>query len=73
MSIIKPKLNEYGSLSYFFTLCSIFTESAHWADSVYNPCLLVCLYVPSQKPRFPVYWRLLVKECIANIGIPLDI
>ena len=25
-----------------------------------------------QKPRFPVDWRLLVKECIANIGIPLD-
>ena len=29
--------------------------------------------VPSQKTRFPVDWRLLVEECIANSGIPLDI
>ena len=31
------------------------------------------LSVPSQKTRFPVDWRLLVEERIANIGIPLDI
>ena len=52
----------------------IFTESAHWADSVSNSrCpLVVCLCVPSRKPRFPLDYRLLVKERIANIGIPLD-
>ena len=33
--------------------------------------MYVC--VPSRKTRFPVDWRLLVKYCIANIGIPLDI
>ena len=33
----------------------------------------VCLCVPSQKPRFPVDWSLLVEESIANICIPLDI
>ena len=31
------------------------------------------LSVPLRKPRFQVDWILLVKECIANIGIPLDI
>ena len=30
-------------------------------------------FVPLWKTRFPVVWRLLVKERIANIGIPLDI
>ena len=33
----------------------------------------MCVYVPSRKPNFPVDWRLLVKERIANIGIPLDV
>ena len=28
--------------------------------------------VPLPKPRFPADGRLPVKECIANIGIPLD-
>ena len=31
------------------------------------------LSVPSRKTCFPVNWRLLVKEYITNIGIPLDI
>ena len=30
------------------------------------------MFVPLQKPRFSVNWRLLIEECIANIGIPLD-
>ena len=34
---------------------------------------VVCVSVPSQKTRFPLNLRLLVKECFANIGIPLDI
>ena len=32
--------------------------------------LSVC---PVWKPRFPVDWRLLVEERIANNGIPLDV
>ena len=32
----------------------------------------VCLCVPSRNTRIPVDWRLLVKEHIANIGIPLE-
>ena len=32
----------------------------------------MCVFVLLRKKRFPVDWRLLVKECIANIGIPLD-
>ena len=36
-------------------------------------CVSVCLSVPLRKPRFPVDWRLLVKESIANICIPLEI
>ena len=36
-------------------------------------CLCVCLSVSLRKPRFLVDWRLLVEECIANIGIPLDV
>ena len=36
-------------------------------------CLSVCLSVHVWKPRFPVGWRLLVEERIANIGIPLDV
>ena len=35
-------------------------------------CVSVCLCVPSPKRHFPVDWRLLVEECITNIGIPLD-
>ena len=35
--------------------------------------LSVCVCVQSRKPRFPVDWRLMDKEDIANIGIPLDI
>ena len=31
----------------------------------------VCLSVHVWKPRFPVDWKLLVKERTANIGIPL--
>ena len=30
-------------------------------------CVSVCV------PHFPVDWRLLVEECIANIGIPLEV
>ena len=29
--------------------------------------------MPSRKPFFPVNWRLLVEECITNIGKPLAI
>ena len=36
-------------------------------------CVCACLCVPSQKNCFPVDWRHLVEERIANIGIPLDI
>ena len=32
-----------------------------------------CLSVTSRKTRFPVDWRLLFEERIANIGIPLDV
>ena len=32
-----------------------------------------CVFVQSRKTCFPEDWRLLVKERIANIGIPLDI
>ena len=32
--------------------------------------LSVCVCVPSRKPHFLVDWRLLVKERIANIGMP---
>ena len=39
--------------------------------SVY--CVYKCLCVPLKKTRFPVDWRLLVSERVANIGIPLDI
>ena len=35
--------------------------------------LYVCLCVPLRKTRFPVDWRLLVKECIANISVPLNV
>ena len=31
-------------------------------------CDVHLLYIPSSKHRFPVDWRLLVEECIANIG-----
>ena len=45
------------------------TESANWADSV-----SVChVSVPSRKTRFRLDWRLLVKESIPYIGIPLDL
>ena len=33
----------------------------------------MCVFVTSRKTCFPVDWRLLVKEHIANIGILLDI
>ena len=33
----------------------------------------VCVFMPSRKTRFMVDWRLLVKERIANIGLPLEI
>ena len=32
----------------------------------------VCVFVPLRKTNIPVDWRLLVKEFIANIGLPLD-
>ena len=31
------------------------------------------LCVPLRKTRFPVDWRLLAKDIIANIGVPLDV
>ena len=46
----------------------------HYSESVYKlQCLLQCLSVHVWKPLFPVDCTLLVKERIANIGIPLDI
>ena len=47
-------------------LCNV-----HWDDSVSVSCVCVC--VPSQKPLFPVDWRLLVEEHVANIGISQDV
>ena len=32
----------------------------------------ICLSVHAWTSRFPVDWRLLVKDCITNIGIPLN-
>ena len=29
--------------------------------------------VHAWKPRFPVEWRLLIKDHIANVGIPVDV
>ena len=56
-------------------LLMTFTELALWADSVSKlRCpSVVCLSVPSQKTCFPVDWRILVKERIANIGILIEI
>ena len=40
----------------------------------YNVCQSsVSVFVSLPKPRFTLEWRLLVEECIANIGISLDI
>ena len=36
-------------------------------------CVSACLSWPSRKPQFSVNWRLLVANCIANNGIPLDV
>ena len=36
-------------------------------------CVCVCVSAPSRKTLFPVNWRLLIDECIANRGIPLNI
>ena len=49
----------------------IFTESA--PRSIQSISCDVRLAVHVWKPRFPVDWRLLVKDCTANIGIPLEI
>ena len=49
------------SLENLSKFIRVFTESAHWDNSVSK---LLC---PS------VVWRLLVKEHIANIGVPLDV
>ena len=58
-----------------FLTTALFTVSAHWAYTVSKSlCLyVVCACVPSRKPRFPEAARLLVKERIANICIPLDV
>ena len=51
----------------------IFTESALkpiQSTFAMSPCLSGCVSTPSGKTYFPVYWRLLVKECITNIGLP---
>ena len=53
----------------------IFSESAHWANSVkespcpYVACMSVCLSVTIQNNFFRRSWRLMVEECIANIGM----
>ena len=49
----------------------IFTELA--TRTIQSISCDVRLSVPSWKPRFSVDWRLLVKEHIANISIPLDV
>ena len=79
------KMYMYGSICLWSLLLVVFCLNCrmcyvHWicADSgsklqyPWVMCLCVCLSVPSQKTRFLVDWRLLVKECIASIGIPLD-
>ena len=52
----------------------VFTASALWADSVSkSKCPSVAyLSLPLRKACFPVDWRLLVEEHIANFGIPPD-
>ena len=52
-----------------------FIELALWADSVAKSrCPDVFrVSVPLRKTRFPVDWRILVEERVANIGIPLDL
>ena len=56
----------------FIVYCLLLTgpiQSLSW--DVCESC--VCVSVPLRKPRFPVDWRLWIKEGIANNGIPLDI
>ena len=59
--------------SYIFTKFSgwpvDFTESL--SRNVHQ--MSECLFVPLRKTGFPVDCRLLVEECIPNIGIPLDV
>ena len=57
------------SMGRIFTQLALRTDSVcklRCPSVVYMP---VCLSVPSQKPHFPVDWRILVIEHIANIGI----
>ena len=56
----------------------IFPSLLFWAISVSKlQCpavvLCVCVSIPTRKTRLPVDYKLLVKDSIAIIGIPLDI
>ena len=63
----------YAHRGRIINYVSIFTALAVWADSVSKlQCPSVCVCVPPRFIRFPVDWRLLVEDLIANIGIPLD-
>ena len=70
LPVLPPYLNSRTIIRIY-----IFTESALRADLVSKSQCQSVLYVcePSRKTRFPLDWRLLVKEHITNIGIPLDI
>ena len=66
--LVKGRIANIGLWSRFFWM--IFTDSALRSGSVIeSPCLFVCLFEPSQNTHFRVSWRLLVKGCIANIGL----
>ena len=50
-------------------IIGFYTDSAPWLiQSISCHVLLLSYVVPSWKPRFPVDWRTLVKECSTNIG-----
>ena len=78
---LRPQQEPHGLETSDQNKKPFFTESGHWADSVLKSlcppvvcvCLCACECVPSRKPCFPVDSRLLVEECIANTGIPLDV
>ena len=69
--------SSYGRLgASFIDLNPIFTEMAHWADSISKlQCAYVmcCVSVPLGKPHLPVNWRLLSKRVSLIFWRPLDI
>ena len=59
----------HGKICFFSHSLGRFSLSVAMSVS----CVCVCVSAPSRKTLFPVNWRLLVDECIANRGIPLNI